>query len=861
MNKEVTMYVKKWGAALLTLCMLLTLLPATALAATDPAPESQESSEYRFLLNDGNELLYAEYDPDELLVLAKDAAKTFYLYLVEVQPDGTMTAVSSDRYQPTVNGGSHAQWTATARQDKQGYTLTAQNLQVTVPAEADTLNISLADTSDFGTVASVQWRVHVVDKAPNLRNGVELTAVRDSSEPVVPGKPFDVTLTIANSTAEDIRLTGCRLYASGFEGENALGTSTIPSFEDGDVLAAGETMVIHGTMDPFRAPENCGKNGSQEDYEIWLLSPRSLPYSYQYKTLRVAFAPDDQKIDMKISLTPTNKISDMTYPDLPEKFYLGEESYDIQFSVTNHFERSIYLVNQIGLYKENDLIMPETMIPVERVDSHNMEWVEDTHYGVAWYQRNSSLAAGESMSFTVRIPMANVKAVVSAGDRLLFLPHILEILGPDESMLLSHDAGYPDTWTMEAVEGTHPQTKVTYDPLTSVPEALKQFADTLEKLQNLLLPKQDGYTAEQSALYDVELMARPNDKAEWTPVTADKFPAEGLEVTLPYPEGVDPATHDFKVSHMFDENANGHQIGDIETPAVTEQKDGLHFMLTGTSPVLVSWHSHSFAPEWTSDEANHWHVCACGEISDKAAHTWDAGDVTEEPTTSATGKKVYTCTVCGAEKAEILDRLPSGGPGGGGISKPAVRPVPPQKPEEPMVPQLSFQDVNREDYFYDSVQWAVKNEIANGLDGGVFAPGRSCTRAQMVTFLWRSAGSPAPDAEALPFADVASDAYYAQAVLWAVEQGITKGVTETTFAPNDTVTRAQAVTFLWRSAGTPAADSADFADVPADAYYAEAVAWANSQNITKGVKETQFQPDADCTRGQIVTFLYRHIGQ
>ena len=130
----------------------------------------------------------------------------------------------------------------------------------------------------------------------------------------------------------------------------------------------------------------------------------------------------------------------------------------------------------------------------------------------------------------------------------------------------------------------------------------------------------------------------------------------------------------------------------------------------------------------------------------------------------------------------------------------------------------------------------------------------------MVTFLWRAAGSPEPQSAENPFADVASNAYYADAVLWAVEQGITTGTSETTFSPNATVTRGQTVTFLYRDAGSPAASAAGtFTDVAADAYYAAAVQWAVSEGVTDGMTSTTFQPDGNCTRAQIVTFLYRYL--
>ena len=173
------------------------------------------------------------------------------------------------------------------------------------------------------------------------------------------------------------------------------------------------------------------------------------------------------------------------------------------------------------------------------------------------------------------------------------------------------------------------------------------------------------------------------------------------------------------------------------------------------------------------------------------------------------------------------------------------------------VDALSFTDVSVKEYYFDAIAWAVKNAITEGVNDTIFAPGASCTRAQMVTFLWRANGSPEPTVTELPFTDVAVDAYYAKAVLWAVENGITTGTSDTTFDPDGVVTRAEAVTFLWRAAGNPAADGKLFADVESTKYYAEAVRWAVANGVTKGVSNTSFAPGSACTRAQIVTFLYR----
>ena len=169
-----------------------------------------------------------------------------------------------------------------------------------------------------------------------------------------------------------------------------------------------------------------------------------------------------------------------------------------------------------------------------------------------------------------------------------------------------------------------------------------------------------------------------------------------------------------------------------------------------------------------------------------------------------------------------------------------------------------FVDVATGSYYEDAVDWAVENGITKGTDDTHFSPDGICTRAQAVTFLWRAAGSPKPETRAMPFTDVPVGSYYYDAVLWAVENGITKGTSDTTFSPNMTCSRAQIVAFLWRSEKSPAAGTANpFADVKSTAYYADAVLWAVKENITKGTTSTTFSPNADCTRAQIVTFLWR----
>ena len=202
-------------------------------------------------------------------------------------------------------------------------------------------------------------------------------------------------------------------------------------------------------------------------------------------------------------------------------------------------------------------------------------------------------------------------------------------------------------------------------------------------------------------------------------------------------------------------------------------------------------------------------------------------------------------------------------PGSGG---PTVTPTPvvptpsvPDTGDDDEAFLMEFADVPKDAYYYDAVKWAVGKGITTGTSDTTFSPRLVCTRAQAVTFLWRAAGSPAPKVTSCPFTDVSSGAYYYKAVLWAVEKGITTGTSATTFSPNTVINRAQTVTFLYRAAGSPAVNKASsgFTDVPGGAWYENAVIWAVGKGVTTGTSATTFSPGSLCTRGQMVTFLYR----
>lgn len=311
------------------------------------------------------------------------------------------------------------------------------------------------------------------------------------------------------------------------------------------------------------------------------------------------------------------------------------------------------------------------------------------------------------------------------------------------------------------------------------------------------------------------------------------------------------------------------------------------------------------------------------DLTNHTEHTWDAGVVTTAPTHSSTGTRTYACTICGTTKTETIPALSNGSSGtttytvSVDSTKNGTVTVSPKsakkgdtvtitvKPDKGYelddlavtdkngdelkltkksdtrytftMPSgkvtveasfveikdapdegLAFVDVPANAYYADAVAWAVENGITSGTSDTTFSPNAACTRAQMVTFLWRAAGSPKA-AGNNPFTDLDASAYYYDAVLWAVSEGITSGTSATTFGPNDTVTRGQTVTFQHRAAGSPAVSGGSFGDVAADAYYADAVAWAVANGITNGTSAATFSPDAPCTRGQIVTFLYRDM--
>lgn len=235
-------------------------------------------------------------------------------------------------------------------------------------------------------------------------------------------------------------------------------------------------------------------------------------------------------------------------------------------------------------------------------------------------------------------------------------------------------------------------------------------------------------------------------------------------------------------------------------------------------------------------------------------HTFEPWVTVVEATKTTDGEQQRICSVCGYKETRIIPA--TGNNGGGGSSSPAVKPA--GTTPEPELPVLRFTDVSSSAYYYNAVAWAVDSSITSGTSANTFSPDNACSRAQVITFLWRMAGSPVVTNTVSAFDDVPADSYYWNAVQWATANGITAGIRSGLFGSNSTCTRGQMAALLYRYAGSPAIDGElPFADVSADSYYARAVIWAVENGITNGVSETAFAPDNICTRAQIVAFLYR----
>ncbi len=302
-----------------------------------------------------------------------------------------------------------------------------------------------------------------------------------------------------------------------------------------------------------------------------------------------------------------------------------------------------------------------------------------------------------------------------------------------------------------------------------------------------------------------------------------------------------------------------------------------------SAPAPTSAHTHSWnsgqvtsAPTCSQAGVRTYTCTGCGQTKTESIpatgeHTWNSGQITTEATCAQMGVRTYTCIGCGKTKMEAIPANPNAHvwkcieiinkpiDDQHGFGTFACEICNKTKSGE-ICPSSVFADV-KNDWSHKGIDYAVNKGITKGMDATHFSPDAICTRSQVVTFLWRAAGCPEPKSTKTDFTDVGEKDFYAKAVAWAVEKGITNGISPTSFAPDATCTRGQIVTFLWRfwESPIPTSTSTKFNDVSPNAFYAQSVAWAVEFDVTKGMTDTTFAPDVSCTRGQIVTFLYRSM--
>ena len=347
-------------------------------------------------------------------------------------------------------------------------------------------------------------------------------------------------------------------------------------------------------------------------------------------------------------------------------------------------------------------------------------------------------------------------------------------------------------------------------------------------------------------------------KGTTVPVTNDMLNGQPITVKLPLPEGFTPKqikhiSSNGSVEYFLKTAKRGAKLFTVDSDncAVFTITKFSTFELSGTityvEPSYYSGSSSDPTYSVTVDKTENGSVT----VSPKSASKGDTVTITVKPDS---GYVLETLTVTDKNGNELT--LKDKGDGKYTFTMPTGKVEVKATFMEDNSMLNFFYDVPNGAYFYEAVKWAVKSGVTNGLSDTMFGPYESCTRAQIVTFLWRVAGSPEPKAMS-SFTDVPASAYYAKAVAWAVENGITNGMTETTFAPDATCTRGQSVTFLYRALKGTASGSTNFTDVASDAFYADAINWAVANNVTNGTSNTTFSPNADCTRAEIVTFLYR----
>ena len=679
-----------------------------------------------------------------------------------------------------------------------------------------------------------------------LTSGTEytLSAAQDPSSPVTSGGSYSFTLNIADGYKQGdnfaVKANGSKLTAGGD------GKYTISN------IRGNQTITVEGVVDITK-------------YQVWVNGTQITEVNKDNvlqdntATHSVVYAPADDNNPATLTLTNASIKNQQISQSGGLSYILpcgiaAKENLKVIVCGENNIIES---ANGNAIRGECDLTICgngslkltsyNTAVTISVQDSHNLAVTESVKITATKKNSNNQLDGRTIAANDVTVQgNANVTAINETNNRAVYCSDKLKVT--DSATLTAqskqnsyaiHTANgftYPGhiVKASKNFEGNEPDT--IYDPAKLTPEGN-------ETAYKYVQVSPTSGTVITGIKLNKELSMKVGTTDTLTPVFT---PANATEQTVTW-------TSSDKTVATVDQNGKVTAVGVGAATITVLTKDGGY---TDTCTVTVSNPSSSSASHTTYYPVNTPAKSEGGSVvvSPKSASKGSAVTVTVTPESGYQVSSVQAVDKDG-KKLTLTDK----GDGKYSFVMPGSKVAVSasfaqvQKPEE----KDPYGDVSKDSYYYDAVKWAAETGVTTGVGDGLFAPEWVCTRGQIVTFLWRASGSPAPKATELPFTDVAADAYYAQAVLWAVENGITNGTSETTFSPDQICTRAHAVAFLYRMSGSPAAAGSTFSDVAADAYYSTAVAWAVEKGITNGTSGTTFSPDDTCTRGQIVTFLYR----
>lgn len=679
------MKLKKWGALLLALCMIFTMLPTVALAASGPDAEK----EVKVIKNDlivqlpsldtlvdtpayGWLAVKAEptWDGGTILDVVK-VTQEFYDSTGEKMAD-TDTFQNNSRYTMKMTFQSFASYSGDYYYVLSG----TNNVYVTVNGQSDSMDVTVGKDANGNPVitATYSFSIGTPPEEPSQEATYEWVLSRGDDSANTPldkvtaviGQPIQYRAQVIET-----RPDGTKSPVSTEQMDLQWGYTNVTTDIDITVTtySTGYIFTITGNK-PLERPdglilytENVGPDPCVEacfDFEV--VEPTEIESDTVYNI-------SDQAGQYLYYLYQPPK--DQTGNYIGYRLWVENASGQVKGSILgNHPTYYTTDSDPISFYVQpaSDNARFE-LVKIKHIK--NMELLSVPDSVIKDIQENGSAATLKGLEFKVTYTEGGTQTYLYDGEGIKWTPD-----GRSYSCFYDEETNEIEIYSFDDVDSLYTESfKVSEqaENKVNITEGLSEVTgdlsnteyDTVEKIESNLtetILSNEGYSADNTVLYDIEFVTSEDGGETWTPVTAENFPAEGIEVTLPYPEGTNGTEYDFTVVHMFDEDVNGHKAGEVETPEVTESANGISFRLTGTSPVMLGYkpHTHSYGG-WTDckDGSNHQHTCSCGHVQ-KEAHVWDEGKVTKEAAKDAEGIKTYTCKTCGATKTESIPKLTSG---------------------------------------------------------------------------------------------------------------------------------------------------------------------------------------------------------